>query len=237
MALSLTTPRSALRTLNEANIPIQKMQPQKAMSAPSNSFKNVAKQQFKPLGSAPDCSKPGLKIHVDPAPVKTKSKVKEKVIVVEQLPEIEKLFICNPEDEIRPRVDERAESMLRKLTRWGMPCLYGRQELDSSMSDDESDETEHGCKLGDIDEFDRFMANDLATIPEIEEIPLPPLDEIPGIEDLPLPFLDDSIDIEPNMGTLEVWDSSTPLTLSPASKNMGMDSIGDGSDTNMNTSV
>jgi hypothetical protein len=35
------------------------------------------------------------------------------------------------------------------------------------------------------------------------------------IEDLPLPYLDDSLDIEPNMGTLEIWETSTPASFSP----------------------
>lgn len=41
-------------------------------------------------------------------------------------------------------------------------------------------------------------------------------ENVPSIDDLPIPFLDDSLDIEPNMGTLEVWDASTPLTMSPS---------------------
>ena len=48
-------------------------------------------------------------------------------------------------------------------------------------------------------------------------IELSAVTDIPDI-DVPIPFLDDTIDIEPNIGTLQLWDSSTPLTLSPNPK-------------------
>lgn len=71
---------------------------------------------------------------------------------------------------------------------------------------------------------DPFCGAELA---DLSEIHIPCVD----IEDLPIPYLDDSLDIEPNMGTLEIWNSSTPASMSPRSvKNAN--SFGDTSDMN-----
>lgn len=60
-------------------------------------------------------------------------------------------------------------------------------------------------------EVDYYAIQDLSDI-EVDNL----TENVPSIDDLPIPFLDDSLDIEPNMGTLEVWDASTPLTMSPS---------------------
>jgi len=36
-------------------------------------------------------------------------------------------------------VDVKAESMLRRIRSWGLPCLYGRRDFDSSSESDDSD--------------------------------------------------------------------------------------------------
>lgn len=69
-----------------------------------------------------------------------------------------------------------------------------------------------------------------AELADLSEIHIPSVD----IEELPIPYLDDSVDIEPNMGTLEIWNSSTPASMSPRSVKDN-DSFGDGSHINSST--
>ncbi|XP_052771512.1 uncharacterized protein LOC128211127 [Mya arenaria] len=248
MALSLTTPRSALRTINDSNVPLKNIQ---ALKGGNTSLKNSEFQKplasanpFKTFGdltkSLPDCSKSKLKIHVDPAPSRVKTKEEVKVITraPEPLPEIETLHVFNPDAEIKPMVEEVGESLLRKIRRWGMPCLAARGDLDSGDEDDDVVDVKNFDpdmeQLDRLDALDPFMMvgdSDFDRVPEAE-ISLPSMDEIPGIEDLPLPYLDDSIDIEPNMGTLEVWGSFNSLDHSPAGKG----ARGSESDRSMNDS-
>ena len=64
MALSLTTPRSALRTINDGNVQIKNNHPSKPGLSQPNSFMKNAFQLSKPGGFGAEFVKPGLKIHV-----------------------------------------------------------------------------------------------------------------------------------------------------------------------------
>ena len=58
-----------------------------------------------------------------------------------------------------------------------------------------------------VTDFEPVELLDLETV----DIPIPNIDK-----DLPIPYFDDSLDIEPNLGTLEIYDKSACAQSSPS---------------------
>lgn len=228
MALSLTTPRSALRTINDDQTSInarKSVQPGKpGVRAP---IEKLLKQSSGPLETIGTKNK--LYIHTDPEP-KVKAKAKERVITKapEPLPEREVLNVFNPAEDLKPKTEKALIGVVERIRNWRPPCLFGMGRPD--IDDDSDDENKEPPKdnMADLFPPPKDFTEDTGNLSDLH---IPSVD----IEDLPLPYLDDSIDIEPNMGTLEIWNTSTPASLSPRSGN-NTSLLGDTSDLN-NSSV
>lgn len=222
MALSHATPRSALRTINEDQSSLNAMKSKQAslkpgLSAPvSGLFKKPLQTLSKGNGA-----KTQLHIHTD-TDCKPKIQLKEKVVTQppETLPEKEHMNIFDPAEDLKPKVDEALSGLVEKICKWRPPCLFG------AGSPSDSDEEEDVIQVRNppvlpppeepLSDFDFANLSDL-DIPD--ELPVPTVD----IEDLPLPYLDDSLDIEPNMGTLEIWETSACASVSPSKRSRSPD--------------
>ncbi|XP_045188505.2 uncharacterized protein LOC123546366 [Mercenaria mercenaria] len=215
MAMSLTTPRSALRTINDDQSSIRAMKSTQARKPGTATPKNnLFKKPGIPLQTL--STKNQLHIHTDPEP-KQKTRTKEKVITKapEPLPEKEYLKIFDPAEDLKPKTDKALIGVVERIRNWRPPCLFGVGRPDSDIDDSDDEDRDSKPGMDNIADLlpppeDPFGDDELANLSEVH---IPTID----IEDLPIPYLDDSIDIEPNMGTLEIWETSTPASLSPRS--------------------
>ncbi|XP_060588424.1 uncharacterized protein LOC132743864 isoform X2 [Ruditapes philippinarum] len=211
MAMSLTTPRSALRTINEDQSTLRATKSAHA-SKPGN-VAPVNKLFLKPSGPLQTIStKNQMRIHTDPEP-KLKVKTKEKVITKPPgpLPEKEILNVFNPEEDCKPKMDKALIGVVERIRNWRPPCLFGVGKPDSDFEDSDDEDRDRSPKIdvADLPPPDDSLCDE--ELVNLSDLIIPSID----IEDLPLPYLDDSLDIEPNMGTLEIWETSTPASFSP----------------------
>lgn len=213
MAMSEVTPRSALRTINADQDTLGALKNKQATKSGNVApVSSLFKKPLQTFGVA-NTGKTLLNIHTDSA-CEQKVQTKEKVITrpPEPVPEKEQLKTFDPSEDLRmPKIDKALYEVVEKIRNWRPPCFFGVARADS---DDEEEDEIRGMKdypLVEPPEEPVFGLMDLSDIEIPETVHLPMVD----IEDLPIPFLDDSLDIEPNMGTLEIWETSTPASLSP----------------------
>lgn len=205
---SLTTPRKALRDVNQdlslsvTGQGARLQQKPKGLGPQQDLFKKPVLQLGESLQSA---NKPN-KIQID-SHKKQKSSIKPHVDRKEKstvkkpdpLPDIERMYIYDDKEDIQPLKDIDFSGVISKLINWRPPCLFGSRPAESEGESD-TEEIDYAIDIippPDIDQFE-----------EEERV----LEDIPYI-DVDLPSLSESFDLE--LGSLELHNSSTPISLSP----------------------
>ncbi|KAL3863720.1 hypothetical protein ACJMK2_005463 [Sinanodonta woodiana] len=208
---SLVTPRKALGDVNR-DLQADVSQSEKGKGLQLQSLKSQQPQpsknlQFRqPLNTASSSAKKTESIKKSKSTsASTASKILLKPVLKKapETEEIEKLYIYKDNlddddyEDIMPKKD-RISTFLKKFQAWG-PCLFG-----PAPDSETEEETE--------DEFDKKTMDEI-----ISKMPPPTLEPfsptrseisfeelLDNYEDIPIPPLDDSINLIPNLGSLEI---------------------------------